>query len=35
VIGTYRFEFKPTRTEGGQGGIRGTMEGEIVCPCPQ
>jgi hypothetical protein len=35
VIGTYRFEFKPTRAEGGQGGIRGTLEGEIVCACPQ
>jgi len=34
VIGTYRFHFKPTRTEGGQGGISGTMEGEIVCACP-
>jgi hypothetical protein len=35
VIGTYRFRFKPTRAEGGQGGISGTMEGEIVCACPE
>jgi hypothetical protein len=34
VTGTYRFHFKPTRAEGGQGGIAGTMEGDIVCPCP-
>jgi hypothetical protein len=34
LIGTYRFEFKPSRGEGGQGGIRGTLEGEIVCACP-
>lgn len=34
VIGTYRFHFKPTKAEGGQGAIGGTMEGEIVCACP-
>jgi hypothetical protein len=34
VIGTYRFHFDPNRTEGGQGGIGGTLEGEIVCACP-
>jgi hypothetical protein len=34
VIGTYRFHFDPTKTEGGKGGIAGTLEGEIVCACP-
>jgi hypothetical protein len=34
VIGTYRFQFKPNRADGGRGGIRGTLEGEIVCACP-
>jgi hypothetical protein len=34
VIGTYRFHFDPTKTEGGRGGIGGTLEGEIVCACP-
>jgi len=34
VFGTYRFHFKPTKPEGGKGGIGGTLEGEIVCACP-
>jgi hypothetical protein len=34
VIGTYRFHFDATKREGGQGGIEGTLEGEIVCACP-
>ena len=34
VIGTYRFHFDPTKTDGGRGGISGTLEGEIVCACP-
>jgi hypothetical protein len=34
LTGTYRFLIKPTRLEGGRGGIHGTMEGEIVCACP-
>jgi hypothetical protein len=34
VIGTYRFHFDPNKTDGGRGGISGTLEGEIVCACP-
>jgi hypothetical protein len=34
VIGTYRFHFDPGKDQGGQGGITGTLEGEIVCACP-
>jgi hypothetical protein len=34
VIGTYRFHFDPNKTDGGHGGISGTLEGEIVCACP-
>jgi hypothetical protein len=34
VIGTYRFHFDPNKQEGGRGTIEGTLEGEVVCPCP-
>ena len=34
LIGTYRFHFDPNKTDGGRGGISGTLEGEIVCACP-
>jgi hypothetical protein len=35
VIGTYRFRFRPSRAEGGGGEILGTLEGELVCACPE
>jgi hypothetical protein len=33
VFGVYRFQFDPGK-EGGQGAIRGTAEGVVICPCP-
>ena len=33
VFGVYRFAFEPSK-EGGEGGIKGTLEGVIVCACP-
>lgn len=33
VFGTYRFQFDPGTT-GGQGAIKGTVEGVIICTCP-
>jgi hypothetical protein len=33
VFGVYRLHFDPSKT-GGQGGVRGTVEGTIICPCP-
>jgi len=34
VIGTYRFHFDPAKTDGGRGAITGTLEGDVVCACP-
>ena len=34
VFGVYRFQFDPTE-EGGRGAIRGTLEGVVVCACPE
>ncbi len=34
VVGTYRLRFHPTKAEGGSGPIDGSLEGDIVCACP-
>ena len=33
VFGVYRLQFDPGK-DGGQGAVRGTVEGLVVCPCP-
>jgi hypothetical protein len=33
VRAAYRLRFEPSRDEGGSGGVRGTLEGAIVCDC--
>ncbi len=32
IVGTYRFRFDPS-SGGGEGGIVGTFEGSLLCPC--
>lgn len=32
LLGTYRFRFDPT-SRGADGGMEGTFEGELLCPC--
>ncbi len=32
VLGAYRLLFNPSK-EGGEGAVRGTMEGVVICPC--
>jgi hypothetical protein len=34
VFGVYRIQFEPNE-EGGQGAVRGTIEGVVVCRCPE
>ena len=34
VIAAYRIKFDPGAT-GGQGGVRGTLEGVIICACKE
>ncbi|WP_208721155.1 hypothetical protein [Corallococcus aberystwythensis] len=33
VRAAYRLRFDPSRDEGGSGGVRGTLEGALVCDC--